>query len=180
MSELLARIKLGTKNTKLIPWPGSDQMVMIRILSEHERQRASFDAEKYFQKEGIALHMGTVDEYETEKANQLLWKGLQDPATQEPLTKTMDEFRRTITRDERAQLISEYVTFEQDVSPSPEGMTEEAFEAFLADVKKNPSEALGNNSSSNILKKLITTLVNQLVTSQQPNGLSSLRSKKQS
>jgi hypothetical protein len=122
--------------------------------------------------------MGTVDEYETEKANQMLWRVLCDPATGEKLTKTIVEFRTSLTRDERCALVGEYVMFERDVSPNPENMTDEEFAAFVEDVKKKPDETLGNCSSSSTLKKLATTLVSQLANSQPPSGLSFLRSRK--
>ena len=178
MSELLSKIKTGVKHTKMVLWPGSDQSVMLRILSEQERQEAAFAAERYFVKESVSIHMGTVDEYETEKANQMLWRVLRDPATQGQLTKTIAEFRAQITRDERTALVNEYVTFERDVSPSPENMTADEWTAFVEDVKKKPEETLGSFSSSNTLRKLVTTLAAQLSNSQPPSGLSFLRSKK--
>jgi hypothetical protein len=161
-SSLLSRIKLGTANTRLVKWPGTDQLVTLRILSLQERQEAAFATERHFKTSGVDVNLATASTYEEEQATQTLYRALRDPAVNAPVAKTISEFRAAVTREEKGALIDEYLAFERDCAPSPENLTADEFDKFLTEVKKNAAEMLSASYSTSMLKKLCTSLVSQL------------------
>jgi hypothetical protein len=161
-SNLLSRIKLGTSNAKLVKWPGSEELVSLRILSLQERQEAGFATERHFKTSGIDLNMATATDYDEEKAIQMLWRALKDPKENAPLCKDIGGFRCALTREEKTTLIDEYLTFERDCAPSPENLTAEEFDLFVSEVKKTPEEMLSASYSTSMLKKLCKSLASQL------------------
>jgi len=167
---LIEKLKLGTRNKKLIKWPGDDTEVLMRILSEHERMEAMFSAERLFKTEKIEPTLTTADQFDTEKCVQILYRAIRDPATEEPIATSITEFRKSITREDMRMLISEYTVFEQDCSPSPSNLSEEEFDKILRDIKKNPETLSSSNLSSSMLKKLIITLASQPVTLPKDSG----------
>jgi len=159
VSSLIEKLKLGTDNTKLINWPGSEQKVLLRILSQKDIQDASFAAERLFKAEKIETNMMTATTYEEEQATQLLFKSLRDPERQdEPIATNITEFRKALTKEEKTQLVGEYMTFERDCSPNPDNMSDEEFDKVLQDVKKNPASIDSLNCSSSLLRRFITIL----------------------
>jgi hypothetical protein len=161
-SNLLSRIKLGTANTKMVKWPGSEELVSLRILSLQERQEAGFATERHFKTSGIDLNMATAPDYDEEKAVQMLWRALRDPNGNVPLCKSIGEFRCALTREDKTTLIDEYLTFERDCAPSPDNLTEDEFDQFVSELKKTPDEILSGNYSTSMLKKLCRSLASQL------------------
>jgi hypothetical protein len=180
MSDLLQKIKLGTNNVKLIKWPSSDQEVLIRVLSQQEMQEAVFATERLFKKENIEVNLITSDEYDNEKATQVLYRAIKDPTDNKSICANITEFRASLTKEEKLYLIQEYLTFEKDCSPRPDNMSSEEFDKFLAEVKKNPSLINSSSLSCATLRSCITTLASQLETSLRLNASSSLPSKKPS
>jgi len=165
MSNLIEKLKLGVENVKLIQWPGTDQKVLLKVLSQKEIQDASFAAERLFNTEKIAVNMMTTDAYETEKVIQLLYRAIRDPEKQEePIAPSITEFRKALTKEDVEYLSEEYGTFTKDCSPNPDNISSEEFDKILVDVKKNPLSITGVNYSSTTLKKFITSLASQPVT----------------
>jgi hypothetical protein len=178
MSDLLSKIKAGTDNVKLLDWPGSSQKVALRILSQRDFQDAIFSTERHFKAEKIEVNMVTAEEYDSEKATQILYRALRDPEhLTEPICPTVTAFRQTLTREEKAIILQEYVAFESECSPAPQNLSDEEFDKVFEDLKKNATTTLGSVTSLSLAKKLITTLVDQLVTLQTASGSSSRRSK---
>lgn len=179
-ANLLSRIKLGTKNEKLVKWPGSEELVAMHVLSLQERQEAAFATERHFKSSSVEVNLATAPDYDEEKAIQLLWRALRDPKTQEQLCKPIDTFRALINREEKGALIDEYLTFERDCAPSPDNLTDDEFDRFIAEVKKTPDETLSGSYSTALLKKLCMSLVSQLAIALSPNLSGSPTSKLQS
>lgn len=180
MSDLLSKLALGTRHTKLIPWPGSEQMVLLRILSQADRQEAVFATERLFKAQTIDINMMTADEYEEEKLTQILWRCIRDPEKpSEAIAKDVTTFRAGLTKEDRAYLGEQYITFERDCSPSPDNMKSEEFDALVAQVKKTPEVILSLPIGSSTLRKLSRSLAEQLVISQTGSGSSSLPQKRQ-
>lgn len=171
MSGLLDRLRLGTSNIKLVKWPGSDVQVTIRILSQQDIQEAHFATERLFKVGKIETNLMTADEYENEKSTQILFRSLRNPENlEEPICKTIEEFRRSITREEKKQLIEEYLGFESECSPSPDNLSDDEFDKVLSDLKKKPAETLGNITSMSMLKKLLLTMASPLAELPRDNG----------
>jgi len=178
MSDLLLRLKLGSSATKLVTWPGSAEHVLLKILSQQQRQEATFATEQLFKTAKVELNMVTANEYESEQATQMLYRSLRDPAApDEPICASVTEFRKALSADEKRILLDEYVAFEKDISPSPDNLSDEEFDRILSDLKKNPSQTLGNISSISTAKRLLAIMASQPVTLPKASGSSSRASK---
>ena len=159
MSDLLAKLKLGTDNNKLIDFPGTTTKVVLRILSQADLQSATFATERLFKQEKIDVNIVTGNEWDNEKATQILYMALRDPENMdEPIAKSISEFRRALSKETKDALIDEYLAFEKDCSPSPGNLSDEEFDRVVTEVKKKPEAILGKSFSTSMLKKLITFL----------------------
>jgi len=171
MSDLLAKLKLGAKNVKLLSWPGTEVKVVLRVLNQQDFQEAAFAAERLFKSEKIETNLMTADEYENEKALQILFRALRDPQDQDkPIANTITEFRRAITREEKKILIDEYLGFESECSPAPDNLSNDEFDKVLSDVKKKPQETISGITSMSMLKKLLLIMVSPPVSLPQVSG----------
>jgi tRNA(Met) C34 N-acetyltransferase TmcA len=168
---LLERLKAGTDNRKTIPFPGTDTKVVIRPLSEAERQAAHFATEQHFRNKGIDVTMSTVEAYEAEKTIQLLYKAVSDEEGNS-LAATVRRFAELLTINEKNALVDEYMAHEMDSSPNPETLSEEEVDEILEDLKKNQTIP-GSVSSMSTARQLITSLANRLRTLQQASGSTS-------
>jgi hypothetical protein len=168
----LEKLKAGKRNTKIIKFPGTEQDIVINVLSNAERQDAHFAAERHFKGNHIEVSMVTVDAYEGEKSLQMIYRALKD-ADHQPIAKTVDAFRSLLTLDEKDFLIAEYIAFEKECSPVTEAILEEELDALIVSVKKNADETVGSVLSINIARKLIVSLVSRLQMQQKDNGFTS-------
>ena len=171
MSSLLQKLKLGTANVKIICWPGSEQKIALKILSQQDHQEAAFACDRHFTQQKIAISMVTADEYDVEKSMQVLYRALRNPESlDEPIATTMTEFRAAITREEKNKLIEEYLAFETDVSPQGDRMSGDEFDALVASLKKNPQQSVGSISSLSTLRRLCAFMASQPLTLPAVNG----------
>jgi hypothetical protein len=171
MSDLLQKLKLGTDHTKLIDFPGTTQKVVIRILSTADLQMATFNTERLFKAEKIDINIVSANDYDDERATQMLYMALRDPENQdEPIARTITEFRRSITKEIKSALVDEYLTFEKDVSPTPDNLSSEELDRTIAEVKKKPETILTSAISTAMLKKLIIILASPPTNLQTGNG----------
>lgn len=162
METFLERIKLGTANTKLINWPGTNEKVAMKILSEQDRMEIDFSVDRLYKSEKVEVNLITTSHYEPEKFVQILFRCLRCPDDLDrPLANSITDFRRALTREDTKVLISEYVAFEQECSPSPENLSPEDFDKLLLEVKKNPDTTIGNITNLTTAKKLLLTLAVQ-------------------
>lgn len=171
---LLEKLKAGKANKKLLKFPGTKEDVLMRVLNAQEILDASFAVETLFKQSGIDLTMTSSDVHADEKTTQLLFRSLRDPQDEsKQVAKDINEFRACISRMEKNALVDEYKAFEKDCSPNPMEMTQEDFDAFVEDLKKNPEETAGSVSSIATARKLIISLVSQLTKLQKDNGSTS-------
>jgi hypothetical protein len=174
MSEnLLATIKAGIKNSKQIFFPGTDKMIIVHVLSNQDILYAAIEADRLFKTEEVPVGFHNMQDFETEKDTQRLYRALRDPEYGKPLTPTITEFRQLITQGERAALIDEYNSLDQECNPHPDEMPIAEFDALVETLKKNPVQAIGKVSSISTLKKLAIFLAKQLWNSQTDSGSTS-------
>lgn len=158
----LDRIRSGTRNTKLVPWPGTNEMVRLRILSKAETQDAAFQAHAHFTRADVPPDkVHTIEDYEDEKTVQMLYRALSGTEAEEdgkPLSRSIEIFRTKVCRDEISTLAQHYSAFEREVSPNPEHMDEETYREFVDALKKKPDETIEFVSSIALAKRLLRSL----------------------
>ncbi len=158
---LLEKLKGGKRNTRKIPFPGTDQDVALQVLSNAEKQDALFATEDLFKKKGIRISTTTVEAYEDENATQILARALRDPQDPEtPFSGNADELRTLLTTGEKDLLVEAYDSFEKEVSPSAKDLTEAELEELVDTLKKTPG--FGSSLSSPTLRQLTMYSVNRL------------------
>ncbi|MGD0342876.1 MAG: hypothetical protein ABSA76_14330 [Bacteroidales bacterium] len=158
-TNLLAVIKKGTDNNKLIKWPGTDTPVILKILSEQERLDASLATERLFKSEKVEANLMTADQYESEKTIQMLYRALRCPDNLDtPLCPNISQFRKALSREDMKMLITEYLGYESLCSPSPENLSSEDFDRLLQDLKKNATATTTNITSLCTARKLLLIL----------------------
>lgn len=151
---------LGSKNSKLINWPNSNEQVVLKILSVQDEQDAKFCTDLLFKQSKIDVTFVNSDEYASETFTQILYRALRDPKDMsKPICESISKFKMLLTNELKLYLFDEYQSFARECSPSPDNMTDDEFDRILQSVKKNPSLIYSENYSLNMLKKLIHFMV---------------------
>jgi hypothetical protein len=133
--------------------------VALRLLNQEDHQSAAFATERLFQSEKISISLVTAEEYDSEKATQVLFRALRDPEKlNDPICTSISDFRRMLTRDEKKLLADEYMSFERECSPSPDNLSNDEFDRLVEQVKKTPGETTGSITSISTLRRLVTFL----------------------
>jgi hypothetical protein len=170
----LAALKAGTNNRKTVKFPGTDQDVVMRVLSNAEVQEAEFGTEKHFRQQGIQYYEATVEAYEKEKTVRMLHSALRDP---EDETKTfaasVAELRAMTTQAEKDALVMELNDFMAECSPDMEALSEEEFGEIVEMVKKRPEETVSSLSSMSLLRRLAISLASRPASSRTGSGSTS-------
>lgn len=156
MSDLLSRLKAGRSAIGSVKI--GDVEFGLRVLTEQDYLEAQIATEVAMNEAGLELGISTAEAFESEKASQLLVRALVDQDTGKPVSASAKVLRSSISRDEKSQLIEAYLEHEKKFSPSERTMDEAGFSALLDEVKKNPLTPRLNDSSSAMLKRLITAL----------------------
>jgi hypothetical protein len=152
MSDILAKLKQGTNHIKLSVFPGTTQAIAFKILSQQDLQDAAFATERLFTSSKIELNLASAQEYDEEKSTQILFRALRDPAKQdETVAPDITTFRKLLTREEKAVLIDEYLTFEKDCSPRSDTLSSEEFDKLVSDLKKKPDSISKHGSFSHMV-----------------------------
>jgi len=159
MNNMLAKLKAGIKNRKTIKFPGTDQDVVLRVLSEAELQDAALAADQHFKAKKVDIGFSTADELEAEQTLQVIYRSIKD-ASGNPIVDSVDEFRNLITSEEKSILTENYQSLEQECSPRE--MSAKKFDDLLENVKKNPEMTVGSVSNITTARRLIICLVSQL------------------
>lgn len=165
MSDLLEKLKLGSNNTKLIDWPGTNEKVRMRIANEYDTSLATVEADRYFKERTIGTP--NLQAYLNYKTAYRLYLMLTDPATGKPITPTFNEFYPLLTEDIQDDLETERIVFQDECSPDPELLTENQIEAQLKELKKNFDPVIQAIGNINIERQLLKCLVSRLPDSQQ-------------
>jgi hypothetical protein len=167
MPSILEQLKAGANNFKLVNYPGTDQKIAIKILSQREMQESLFAAERLFKNEKIEINMLTAPAYQAEQATQILYRALRNPEKlDEALAPNITAFRQLLVKNEKDILVEEYEAFEKECDPKPNNMTEEEFDKLFQDLKKNAETTLSNIIDIHTLKKLMLSMVKDLQLSQ--------------
>lgn len=157
MSDLLALLKAGHGTRRLVKL--GEVEFELRLLTEQDYLETGISVIEYFKAQGVTLDMASAELFESEKATQLLMRALVMPHLDDPVALTPAQLRTALSRDEKNWLVEQYLDFEKTYSPSERTMSETEFAALLEDVKKNPQTTRLNNSSTAMLRRLITVLV---------------------
>ncbi len=170
MSSLLAQIKAGKRNVKVLDYPGVEGLqVALRVLSNQEIQDAILAAEQLFKERGLEITDSNRDAYSDERATQVLARALREPENpNKPFAASAKELRGLLEKEEKDLLLQEYYDFEQAVSPRINRMTEEEFEELWSSLKKSPELSSALNSCT--LSGLITYLASRPANSQTGSG----------
>lgn len=170
---LLEQLKQGVKNTRTINYPGTNQKITVRVLTDAEEQQAELAAERFFIDAKIPVAMHNIDDYQLEKTTRKLFAALSSPDGS-PLCRTIDDFKRLITRPERDILVGEYNDLMDECSPSAAEMADDEFFALVDDVKKKPLMTIGSVSNLQTLRRLCMYLATQPQTSPEGSGSTSM------
>jgi hypothetical protein len=167
---LLEKLKAGKRNVRELPFPGTEQTVILQVLNSQDLQDAIFAAERRFKGAEMETSGTAYDAYQAERATQILFRALRDPEDpKKPLAATADEMRKLLQNEETELLLKEYLDFERECSPNILKMTDEDFEALWEDIKKNPLLSSSSLSSA-ALRGLITFLASRPAKSQTDSG----------
>ena len=172
MSDLLARMKSGTKAFKLIgtPWDPTVQ-VAVRILSQAQYQDAVVETEEHFKARKIELTSTTAVEWENERALRLLYKALQDPKDNfSPIAPDILTFRNLMSPPEVQYFLDEMLAWQSECSPSIEKLSADEADRLIEDLKKKPEETGGRITNLQTARKLLLIMANLLKTSRKGNG----------
>jgi len=168
MSDLLEKLKAGASTNTIINWPGTEEKIGMRVLTEDDYLRSAIATDYIFKDtrigmmevDGIGVKTTTSDtEFETEKSTQLLYRTCFNLKTEKPITKTIDEFRKLLKPGVFDKLDIEMDNFQEENSPNPAEMEQGEFDKLMIDIKKKPEETLLSVSSISTLKRLIMYLV---------------------
>ena len=170
--DILEKLKAGSRNVKNIMWPGTDTAIAIRVLTEQDYHDASLAVDRIYRDAEVRISMENISDYEAEKNVQLLFRAIVDPDSNQPICKSIIEFRKLLTKDIRNYLITELTAFEKECSPNLETMSDSEFSSLLIQVKKNAETTITSDLSLSTLKKLVVTLAEQLANLQVVNGSS--------
>lgn len=157
---LLAKLKAGSKNFKIVPWPGTDEEVRLRILNEQDYLESSEATDRLFAGRHVAAE--NITDYESEKATQQLFRAIEDPKSGKAITGNITEFRRLLTSEIKEALYDEFKQFADECDPHPSRLTDDEFDELFNSVKKNSKQISGNVSSIFIARRLIVALVEEL------------------
>jgi hypothetical protein len=157
----LKLIKAGAANRRRIKWPGTDTDIELRVLSNAQISDASLAADTLYRKQGVSVALHNLDDWRREMTVQQLFRACVEPGTDTTVAATITEFRELCTRTEADLLVQEYSALEQEANPSPETLSEEQFDALIAEVKKKPEQTIGSISNIATLKRLASFLANQ-------------------
>ncbi len=151
---LIEKLKAGIKNSKEVPFYGGT--LKIRVLSEDELQQCRIEANRYAIKNGLDEE-SLINEI---AIRQLYLAVSANDVDGNKLADDIDSFRKFITRKEREYLIGEYLSLENECSPSLSVMTDEEFNKVLEEAKKDPFFLL-SKSNTDLLRRLSVYLENR-------------------
>lgn len=160
MSNWLQKVKAGIKNSTQVRWPGTSELLTIRVASKEELSEAGFAAEARFKRHDVEVAGHNHPDYLDEKNVQILFMVLS--VAGKPVATSVDSFRALISQEELDELSKAYIEHERETSPNLDHLSEEKVGELLAELKKKPDEILGSVSSIGIARKLLRTMVAQL------------------
>jgi hypothetical protein len=158
---LLAKLKAGTTNHKIVKFPGTEENVRVRLLSTDETQLANIECEQWLKKENLDVTPTTIHYLEQERNVRQLFRALRNEEGDAGLADSLNEFRSLMTLTDLDFFAQIYQSIEAESSVNPFEMDEQKFESLVADVKKNAKMTIGNITDISTLKKLCLTLASR-------------------
>jgi len=169
---LIEQLKAGTRNTRTIPWPGREDSITLRILTEAEIEEAQFEVERRFKAAQIEFSAATMDAYQASQNTAILARAIVDPETGKRMFKQTDELAQLPAfASAKAILIEEWNALDNESNPALKKMTDEEYDKLFTEVKKTPS--ISNFLNSTTLRGLITYLASLPATSPAGSGSTS-------
>jgi hypothetical protein len=154
----ITKIKNGITNCKLTTWPGSDQDIYLRILSEMDSLRAEQYCDGAYRERSLSL--GNIDERNALKDSYCLYLAIVDGDGRRVFD-DFDVFCSCISSEIRKSLIDQQNSFQAECSPKIAEMSDKEVDALIEDIKKN-SQIVLNISDMYVLRRLIITLAGRL------------------
>lgn len=168
MDNLIGILKAGGNHKEPFTWPGTDKQLSIKIATEQDNTEASKAASDFFK--GYPIGHENIREFETEKLIQILFRCIIDPETNERAFKNITDFRESLTPEIVSFLDDEHDIIHEKYAVNPDEMTDEQFDKFVDDLKKNYETTISNISNIHDARKLIIYLVKRLNKSQEASG----------
>lgn len=157
---LLEKIKTSGKKKKETNWPGTDNKINLRILSDGDYLSSTMAVDTLFK--GITIALQNIDRYNAELETQYLFRAIENPETGNPLFSNITDFRDSLSPEVKEILADELDALHEEFSPDPMRMSDEKFDKLLFDLKKNAEMTVGSVSNIFIARKLIMYLVKNL------------------
>lgn len=146
---LIERLRKGTAHSKEINWPGSNERLIMRVLSCDGVQEAQSAAVKRWGDLGLELNLYTSDDYYSEQMIQLLARSMNRvDAPNTRLFPDAGDLRSLISPDERSLLASEYIEIQEHANPDVANINPQTIELLRQAVKKKDAVALSAFGSS--------------------------------
>lgn len=146
---LIERLRKGTDHSKEIHWPGSEERLIMRVLSCDAVQEAQSGAVARWDELGLELTLYTCDDYYSELQLQLLARSMRQlDRPDDRLFPEVADLRGLITPDERSLLASEYIEIQEHANPDIANVTPETIELLKQAVKKKDVVVLSGFGSS--------------------------------
>jgi predicted transcriptional regulator len=155
---LLEKLKAGSENYKETVWPGTDYIILLRVLSAHDQNNVTFETEKLFTNNKVSVGVGTIDDYNAERETRMLFYSITDPETRTQSFKNITEFRKVLTPEIKEILAEELNELHEECSPSPYEIDQAEFDKLVVNIKKNVEETVGSVSNIHTLRKLVIYL----------------------
>lgn len=160
LAELLAR----DDDIKIIPWPRRPGVkVGLRLLSDGEMAEADQAARNWART--VDLDTSRVrhsdNEFAAHYAAEILHRALLHPESRQPLSASVEDLRKLITRQELDLLTREYNDFARDMLADPESLTTEDMEAILDELRGPFGESRSLRCAPAMLRRLLLYTVSR-------------------
>lgn len=153
-AELVASLRRGATEELVVPWPGTDQLVVLRPLSDEQLQLCDVRAQKRCASIELTL-LGSSEAYTTETHTQALALALHDVDTGERLFEDADEVRSLMRPPERFALITSFLALQNRTNPRE--LTEDQYAQIAEYVKKKDVIRLSGFDSAMLASFLVGT-----------------------
>jgi hypothetical protein len=156
----IEKLKAGARQYKEIEWPGTDEKVLLKPITEKDKLDASNHVDSMYNANKNSVLAHNIDAYSEEKMTFTLWRCVLDVDTKKPITKTVAEFREILTQEVKYKLDDELNCYQEEVSPNFD-LPEEEFKIKMNEIKKKPGLAW-DLCNINLLRRLVVSMASQL------------------
>ena len=162
---MLARLRKGKDEFRVVRWPGSDdseQPFALVPLTCDELQEAYAAAYQRFEQLKLPITLYTADDLHSETNMQILLRAMvllddDGQPSRDRLFANGEELRKLLRTDVREALAGEYLELQSEVDPDPADMSPDLIEQIDELVKKKDAAALSATSSTTLAAYIIGT-----------------------